>query len=120
MDYIKSYTPEAGFDTPERCHINELHNAEEDSTCSIAKAVVKPGVSTQLHKLTGVIERYVILEGAGSVVIDNSSPVIVKKYDTVIIPAGLSQKITNIGAVDLEFLCICTPRFTKEIYSIVE
>ena len=29
----------------------------------------------------------------------------------VVIPAGYSRRITNIGEFDLVFLAICTPRF---------
>ena len=31
--------------------------------------------------------------------------------DVVVIPAGYSRRITNIGDFDLVFLAICTPRF---------
>jgi mannose-6-phosphate isomerase-like protein (cupin superfamily) len=34
----------------------------------------------------------------------------------IVIPAGISQKITNKGKADLVFTCICTPRFTNECY----
>ncbi len=120
MGYITSYKPETGFDTPERCHIIELSNSEKDPACSIAKATVKPGVTTQLHNLSGIIERYVILAGEGNVEINGTQPAIVKKFDVVIIPADVSQKITNTGTTDLEFLCICTPRFKEKAYASME
>jgi mannose-6-phosphate isomerase-like protein (cupin superfamily) len=31
--------------------------------------------------------------------------------DVVTIPAGVSQRIHNVGDTDLIFLCVCTPRF---------
>jgi mannose-6-phosphate isomerase-like protein (cupin superfamily) len=34
----------------------------------------------------------------------------------VVIPAGVRQRIENIGPGDLIFLCICTPRFCVENY----
>ena len=36
---------------------------------------------------------------------------VVEAGDVVVIPAGYSRRITNIGPVDLVFLAICTPRF---------
>ena len=40
----------------------------------------------------------------------------VKENDTILIKANQSQRITNIGKCDLEFYCICTPRFYLECY----
>ena len=40
--------------------------------------------------------------------------------DAIIIPAGASQKISNIGDEDLEFFCLCTPRFLPECYEDLE
>ena len=36
--------------------------------------------------------------------------------DVVIIPAEVRQRISNVGAGDLVFLAICSPRFTTEVY----
>ena len=36
--------------------------------------------------------------------------------DRVLIPAGVPQRITNTGDTDLEFYCLCTPRFRPEAY----
>jgi oxalate decarboxylase/phosphoglucose isomerase-like protein (cupin superfamily) len=30
------------------------------------------------------------------------------------------QRIANIGEDDLVFLAVCTPRFTKEVYEVLE
>lgn len=116
VKFIEHYRPETGFDTPERCHIVELLNTEHDPECSIACATVKPGTTTQLHKLLGVTERYVIIEGEGNVEIGGDEPVSVSKLDTVIIKPEISQKITNTGKGNLVFLCICTPRFNENCY----
>jgi mannose-6-phosphate isomerase-like protein (cupin superfamily) len=32
------------------------------------------------------------------------------------IPAGVRQRITNIGNADLLFYCVCSPRFLPEAY----
>lgn len=116
MKLISPFDANAEFYTPERCHIVEIHNTADDADCSIARARVAPGVTTQLHRLNGTIERYVILGGRGTVKVDGNPPEAVAPLDVVYIPEGVSQEITNTGDVDLVFLCICTPRFKKENY----
>ena len=113
---ISSYDPDAEFYTLERCHIVELHNGAEDDACSIARARVDPGVTTQLHSLRGTVERYVILSGQGKVEVGGAEPANVGALDVVTIPAGESQRITNTGTADLVFLCVCTPRFRPKCY----
>ena len=51
----------------EGCFITEWLNSPDDPALSIARARVMPGVTTRLHRLVGVAERYVILEGQGRV-----------------------------------------------------
>ncbi len=116
MTYINKYNPETGFNTEERCHINELLNTPKQPECSIAQASVAPGVTTQLHAVKDTIERYVILQGRGQVFINHTTAENVLPGDTVIIPAGIAQKITNTGTEELVFLCICTPRFEQKNY----
>ena len=36
--------------------------------------------------------------------------------DSVLIPAGLAQRVKNTRDEDLVFLCVCTPRFQPEQY----
>ncbi|MGI9227288.1 MAG: cupin domain-containing protein, partial [Gammaproteobacteria bacterium] len=98
------------------CYITEISNSTDDIEVSIARARVEPGVTTKLHCLKEVTERYVILDGEGLVEIDSTESYIVAVGDVVIIPPMCSQKITNTGAVDLMFLAICTPRFSKDCY----
>ena len=100
----------------EGCFILELSNSPADSCVSIARARVKAGITTKLHRLKGVVERYVILAGTGKVDVAGLEPQQVSTGDVVIIPSLCSQRITNIGTEDLVFLAICTPRFTKEVY----
>ena len=113
---ISAYRPDTEFYTGERCHIVELHNTAEDETCSIARARVEPGITTQLHVLQGTVERYVILAGEGSVEIGGGPPTAMRPLDVVNIPADVPQRITNTGETDLVFLCVCTPRFKPESY----
>ena len=100
----------------EGCFILELSNSPADPDVSIARVRVKAGVTTKLHRLKGVVERYVILSGIGRVEVAGVEPQQLSTGDVVIIPSLCPQRITNIGTEDLVFLAICTPRFTKEIY----
>ena len=100
----------------EGCFISEWSNAETDPACSIARARVLPGQTTQWHRLIGVVERYTILSGSGWVEVGELQGHQVNASDVVVIPAGTRQRISNHGKEDLVFLAICTPRFTKECY----
>jgi len=107
------------FLTPERCSISE-YSQPEDENISIAIAKVIPGVRTRLHYLKGIDERYLIISGKGLVEIEGLPATEVKPRDLVIIPAGKSQRIKNIGQTDLEFYCICNPKFKNHCYVDVE
>lgn len=104
--------------TDERCYITELANAPS-MPASLAIARVEPGVTTQLHALTDVTETYVLRCGEGLIEIDGESARVVAG-DQVVIPPGISQRITNTGGADLEFYCICTPRFEPHCYVVLE
>ena len=116
MGSVERFRPHTEFLTGERCHIVELHNTPADAGCSVARARVEPGVATRLHCLRYTAERYVILEGTGRVEVEGDPPVAVGPLDIVTIPAGAAQRITNTGARDLVFLCVCTPRFEARNY----
>jgi mannose-6-phosphate isomerase-like protein (cupin superfamily) len=105
------------FSTPERVHIRETWNRDQDPDCSIALARVEPGVTTAWHYLDGVVERYRLIAGVGLVEVGALPPTPVKAGDLVVIPAGVRQRIHNTGSEDLIFDCICTPRFTPECYN---
>ena len=108
--------PALAFDTEERCRILELSNSPDDPHCSIARASVVAGVTTRWHRLKGTAERYVILEGHGRVEVAELPPREVVPGDVVLIPPGCRQRIANIGAGELVFLAICTPRFEQRNY----
>ena len=101
------------YSTSERCSIVENYS---DEAVSVARARVRPGVTTVAHHLKDETEIYLVARGHGKVNIGNLEPTEVAVGDVVVIPAGTSQKITNIGKTDLVFYCICTPRFTSECY----
>ena len=104
----------------EGCFILELSNSPADPDVSIARARVEPGVTTKVHRLKGVVERYVILAGVAKVQIGLQEPQHLVVGDVVIIPALCPQSISNIGTEDLIFLAICSPRFTVEAYESLE
>ncbi|MCT8997809.1 cupin domain-containing protein [Chelativorans intermedius] len=103
------------FWTEERCFITELLNTPASPEASLALARVEPGVTTQLHKLAGVCERYIVRKGQGVVEIDGERQTL-RAGDQAIIPADAAQRITNTGEDDLEFYCLCTPRFQPQSY----
>ena len=112
--------PDDEYYFKEGCHILELSNQPEDPDLSIARARVNPGVTTRLHRLHGITERYVILEGMGMVSVDGAAAQTVGPGDVVIIPPSSPQKISNTGSVDLVFLALCTPRFVPDAYEDVD
>lgn len=107
------------FRTRERCYITELLNHDGSPEVSIARARVEPGVTTELHALA-VAEWYVIESGRGMITVADAVPRRVSAGDTVGIPRGAAQKIQNDGDRDLNFLCVCTPRYLQQHYTSLE
>ena len=104
----------------EGCFITEWWNAPADADLSVARARVEPGVTTRWHRLRGVTERYLILEGQGRVEVGEGPAEDVGPGAVVLIPPGVRQRITNTGDADRLFLAVCTPRFTLAGYEDVE
>ena len=100
----------------EGCFITELSNSSDDADVSVVRARVEPGKTTRWHCLRDTGERYVMLQGVGSVEIGELPPHRVTAGDVVIIPPQVRQRISNIGTDDLVFLAICSPRFTDAAY----
>ena len=120
IEEIRFLHPDSEFYTTERCYINELSNCAADPEISIARARVQPGVATRWHRLNGITERYVILEGSACVEIGSLAPQQVGPGDVVLIPPECRQHITNNGEQDLTFLALCTPRFHQEAYEDID
>ncbi len=108
--------PSSEYPTEERCAILEAWNRPEDTAASLARARVAPGESTRPHRLRGVVERYLVVEGHGAVSLGDAAEEPVGPGDVVVIPAGAAQRIRNTGPGDLVFYCVCTPRFTPDCY----
>lgn len=104
----------------EGCFILELWNSPEDDAVSVVRARVPAGKTTRLHRLKGVFERHLILEGQGMVQVEGREPRRVGPGDVVLVPRGASQRIANTGPADLVFLAVCTPRFTPGAYEDLE
>lgn len=120
QEAIKRLNLDNEFHTPELCYITELSNGPEDPDVSIARARVRPGVTTRWHRLKGISERYCIIRGRGQVEVGNLPPREVLAGDIVLIPPMCRQRITNTGPEDLVFLAICTPRYQKSAYEDIE
>ena len=117
---IRAIDPSAEYYFAEGCHVLELSNVPGDPDCSIARARVEPGTTTRWHRLDGIAERYVLLEGRGRAEIGDLPPREVGPGDVLLIPPGCRQRIANVGDRDLVFLAVCTPRFLPARYTDAE
>jgi mannose-6-phosphate isomerase-like protein (cupin superfamily) len=117
---IKHQNLSEEFFTDEKCYITELSNTADDADASIARARLRPGVTTNWHRLNNTAERYYIVSGQGRVEIGELPPQDVNAGDVVLIPPLCRQRITNVGTEDLIFLAICTPRFINSAYEDIE
>lgn len=107
------------FPTRERVYITEWVNDAAVPRMSLADARVESGVTTELHCLD-VDEWYSVRRGEGLMEVGTEPPFRVSAGDTVVIPAGTSQRITNTGSGDLMLQCVCMPRFTAQSYRPLE
>jgi len=91
-----------------------LHPDKQDINLrySLAHAVLKPGKTSQPHRLK-TSEVYYILEGEGLMHIDGETKPVLPGH-AVYIPPMANQFIKNTGAVDLKFICIVDPAWRKE------
>ncbi|RCV64152.1 cytosine deaminase [Methanophagales archaeon] len=94
-----------------------LHPAKEEGAleirCSIAHAIVKPGVTTLPHRLKTSAEVYYILEGEGMMYINDESAE-VHSGQAIYIPSNSKQYIQNTGNYNLKILCIVYPMWRME------
>jgi mannose-6-phosphate isomerase-like protein (cupin superfamily) len=113
---IRRADPSRELLTPENCFILEVANDAGDPDVSIAWARVPASVTTEWHRVRGIVERYVIVSGTGKVEVGDLPPTLVSEGDVVRIPASTPQRITNVGDEDLVFFAVCTPRFVQSAY----
>lgn len=115
MTYLIPAARGAEFWTDERCYITELCNVPAEENASLAIARVEPGVTTQLHSLSGTQETYIVIEGEGLMEVADKS-FNITAGDCVVIPPGVSQRVSSTGSSDLRFYCLCTPSFQPDCY----
>ncbi len=106
--------------TEERCHIREILNSAADPKVSIAQARIEPGVTTAWHAVLNTEERFIVRAGSGEVEIGDAVAEPIAAGDTVLIPAGMKQRVRNNGNHDLILDCVCTPRFEWQNYRSLE
>lgn len=104
--------------TTERLHVVEYFNHESNPAFSLARCRVPSGVTTEKHCLS-VAEWYVVESGQGKMYLGDEE-IVVGAGDTVQIPVGTAQNITNQGEEDLIFFSVCLPRFEWETYQSLE
>lgn len=103
------------FTAGDNCRLREILHPDKDELAlrySLARAVVSPGQTTWLHALR-TSEVYCILSGSGTMRIDDETAP-VGPGDTVYIPPGAKQQVTNVGSDELVFLCIVDPAWRSE------
>jgi mannose-6-phosphate isomerase-like protein (cupin superfamily) len=99
------------------CRLRELLHPEHDGLkigYSLAHARIEPGARTIRHHLQGASEVYYLLEGRGTMHIDNEDRE-VTAGDAILIPAGAVQYLVNTGEEPIEFLAIVEPAWRTEI-----
>jgi mannose-6-phosphate isomerase-like protein (cupin superfamily) len=108
---VKQASAAVEFETTERCHIIEIANDPGDEFVSIARARVKPGVTTAWHKLDRISERYIIVSGQGLVEVDDLEPIDVLPGDVVRLRGLRPSLSTN---------QLCQPRVEYRIFSVTK
>jgi len=104
------------FPSSENVAILESWNTGRDPGLSVARARLAPGEAAEPHCLTRTTERYLIVEGSGTVRVGALGPVEVRPGDVVFIPPGVYQRIANNGDGELVFYCLCSPAFDGSDY----
>ena len=94
------------------CFLTDWLNDPGDPDLSIARIRVAPGAETRLRRFENIQERYVVLDGQGRIELVGPNRAFaegdhtlsaLEPGDVVVIPAGYSRRITNIGEFDLSF-----------------
>ncbi|MDD5561983.1 MAG: cupin domain-containing protein [Candidatus Omnitrophica bacterium] len=118
--FIKKLEDCPKFISGDKAILRELLHADKGKfkfRYSLAHAVVKPGKTTNPHKLK-TSEVYYILKGSGLMYIDKKTAK-VNSGCAIYIPPSSTQYIKNTGKANLEFLCIVDPAWRKEDEEII-
>jgi len=119
--FIRKLSDCEEFIAGDNCTLREiLHPDKADLRLrySLAHAIVKPGMTTLLHRLR-TSEVFYIIRGEGVMHIDDETAP-VGPGSTVYIPPNAKQCIHNAGTTDLVFLCIVDPAWRKEDETVLE
>jgi mannose-6-phosphate isomerase-like protein (cupin superfamily) len=109
--FIKDIKKCKYIDAIDETRLSEILHPDRDGLkidYSLAYAIVKKGKTTKPHKLKTSTEVYYILEGLGTMFIDDEISD-VSAGQAIYIPPNSCQYIKNIGDYDLKFLCIVYP-----------
>jgi len=112
---IKNCNYFKALDNTVLCELLHPKNEKKDLKInySIVHAVLKSGESSLAHRLKTSIEVYYILEGTGTMCIDDETEE-VHPGQVVYIPANSKQYIQNTGIDELKFLAIVYPMWQAE------
>lgn len=97
------------------CELRELlhpHRDPAELPYSLAVAELAPGTASQAHRLEQT-EVYFILEGQGQAHLDGTQHRL-GPGDALVIPAGASQWIENVGTGQLRFAALVSPPWTAD------
>lgn len=103
------------FTTKDGSEIRELlaHRNSCIEKQSLAEARLPVGASTTPHFHPRTEEIYYILEGTGSMQIDDETRDI-GPGDAIAIPPGATHQITNTSDQVMKFLCCCAPAYEHD------
>ncbi|MBI5679541.1 MAG: cupin domain-containing protein [Methanobacterium sp.] len=112
------------FQALDKTSICELLHPDRDNEdlkidFSIAHAILNVDESSIAHKIKNSVEIYYILEGNGTMHIDDDSED-VQPGQVIYIPANSNQYIENTGNKELKFLCIVSPMWREEDEELVK
>lgn len=113
--FVKNLENSEELTANDGCRLKELLHPKNDPVdlpYSIAAARVEVNKSTYKHKLKQS-EVYYILSGSGLMHIGREVEEI-KQGDVILIPAGAIQWLENNGGIDINFIAIVSPPWTKE------
>lgn len=115
---VAEIAPIVAGDSSELRELLHPDRDDVDLRCSLACAVVKPGLRSLRHKLDAS-EVYYIIFGSATMHIGDESELIHAGH-CVYIPPGKEQWIENTGRIDLAFLCLVDPPWTTELETVLE
>jgi mannose-6-phosphate isomerase-like protein (cupin superfamily) len=103
------------YETRDGSLIRELMHPDVHGNCrqSLAEATLSPGRTTFIHRHGRAEEIYYVLQGEGLITVDDEKQP-VGRGDAVLIPPGSWHCITNTGAIELVFLCCCSPAYQHD------